>query len=80
MSDTADIEAPLHDLPIPPDPVSPPKPIVEMNDEELEAWHSKLRDFQTHQTLVAAMRSGSGSGSSSSNSSKKEKVDISEYS
>lgn len=33
--------------------MAPPKPLVEMNDAELRAWHSRHRDHANPQTMVA---------------------------
>lgn len=46
-------EAPLLSLPPGQSVLSPTKPLVEMTDEEMAAWHSKLRDHSNHMTMMS---------------------------
>ena len=54
----SEVEKPVLALPPGSGELSPGKPIKDMTDEELSTWHANLRDFQTHQTLVAHLREG----------------------
>jgi len=51
--DTLFNEAPLDALPPGASILSPSKPIIEMTDEELVAWHSRLRNHSNHMTMLA---------------------------
>jgi hypothetical protein len=53
MSDITNNEAPLLSLPPGVSILSPSKPLIEMTDAELQAWHTRLRDHSNHQTMVA---------------------------
>ena len=46
-------EAPLQSLPPGQSVLAPSKPLKEMTDTELEAWHNRLRDHKNHQTMQA---------------------------
>lgn len=46
-------EAPLLSLPPGQSVLAPSKPLREMSDAELSAWHQKLRDHKNFQTMQA---------------------------
>lgn len=48
-------EAPLLSLQPGQSAIAPHKPLVEMTDEELQMWHSRLRDYKNHMTFSAAV-------------------------
>lgn len=75
---TEALESPLLSLPPGASVLAPAKPLAEMTDEELEQWHSRMRDYQQHQALVAHLRS-SGGGQPKSGKKQEEQRDISEY-
>jgi len=66
----------LSSLEQPQGPLLPNKPLREMTDEELQAFHSRLRQLQSsHQTRVAALRSEAAGPKKQS----KKQQDFSEY-
>lgn len=69
-------EAPLQSLPPGASLLAPPKPLVEMTDEELQQWHSRHRDHKNPQVFSAHLRSTS---TVSKAKSTKPQQDISEF-
>jgi hypothetical protein len=44
--------------------LAPPKPLLEMTDAEITAWHTKLRDHKNPQTMMAHLNALSVKSSS----------------
>lgn len=54
----------------------PPKPLIEMTDEELQSWHAKLRETRlSHPTLVSHL----AKTAPREKGQPKQKLDLSEY-
>src|SRR4051812_38597303 len=69
-------EAPLLSLPPGVSLLSPSKPLVEMTQDELSAWHSKLRDHRNYQTMQSHIASVA---ITTTKKTSKPKQDISEF-
>ncbi len=74
-----DNEAPLLSLPPGQSILAPGKPLVEMSDAELSAWHAKLRDHKNFMTMQAHLASVGVEAKPKKAASVKPKQDISEF-
>lgn len=71
-------EAPLLSLPPGASLLAPDKPLVEMSDAELQAWHGKLRDHKNFQTMQAHLNAVATKVVGTKTTAKS-KVDVSEF-
>lgn len=79
LSSVEQNESPLLSLPPGASLLAPSKPLVEMSDEELKAWHSRLRDHKNYQTMQAHLAAVGTTLVAKSAKASKPKVDISEF-
>ncbi len=70
-------EAPTLSLPPGVSVLAPEKPLVEMSQAEIQAWHSKLRDHSNFQTMQAHIAATSPVAKEKATG--KKKADISEF-
>ena len=71
-------EAPLLSLPPGASLLAPDKPLVEMSDAELQAWHGKLRDHKNFQTMQAHLNAVATKVVGTKTTAKS-KIDVSEF-